>query len=90
MFTTEHLEGRIVYETDKVVYIHVFVKPQYIIGCDSNQYITQLLISLVNTKYSCIDTSFRNTLFYLSEDKLKEEIAEGVSKYLEVRKTLGI
>ena len=90
MFITEHIQGKLVYETEKVVYIHVFLKPQYTTNCDSNVYITQLLISLVNMNYSCVDTSIKNSHIYLSENMLKEEIAEGVSKYLEMRKMLEI
>lgn len=46
MFATEHLTGRCVYETNKVVCIDVYLSRKY--SQDKDIFLSQLLVSLIN------------------------------------------
>lgn len=89
MFNTKHLEGRIVYETDNVVCINVFVKADY--TSDRNEiFMTQLLVSLVVRSISFLPSSISIANLVLSEEDFKKELYAGVRQYLKTRKILGL
>ena len=78
MFSTEHLEGRMVYETNKIACINVYAQPTY----DPNRtFLVQLLVSLINYKYinSSVPVSFGPSA--LSREDINKEIKEGVEQY---------
>lgn len=80
MFTTEHLQGRMLYETEKVVCINVYLKPQY--APTKDYYLCQVLISLVNTQYVSTDVELvlsNSDFLFLSQNVIRQEISEGVT-----------
>ena len=89
MFITEHLEGRIHYETDKVVCFNIHIKPQYDL---ERSFVNQVLLSLVNKHIIYIPTNIVIPKSYLSlsADKFGNEVYEGINEYLEMRKSLEI
>lgn len=88
MFSTKHLEGRIRYETDKVVCIDVYCKPQFL---SERPFFTQILFSIINKQYSFLDASLwgKNGAI-MSEKEIRDEIAEGIQQYINIRKKLEL
>lgn len=88
MFNTEHLSGRSVYETDKVVCIDVYLSSNYSSGKDI--FLSQLLVSLVNQNFSYGSVSFSYGFCVFSSDEFDNEIREGVEQYWKTRESLGL
>lgn len=88
MFNTEHLSGRCVYETDKVVCINVYLSKTY--SSSKDIFLSQLLVSLVNTHFSYGSISFTCDFFDLTLDQFNREIEEGVKQYRKCREALGL
>lgn len=89
MFRTEHLEGRLLYETDEAVCINVFISRKY--TNNEDVFLTQIIFSLVNGKYISYDTSFTfpdGTQFTYEE--FSEEVTEGLVKYGNMRRSLEL
>ena len=91
MFITEHLEGRIRYETDKVVCIDVYVNPSY---SQERLFLSQVLFSLVNNRAHFLDLNFSlqdgKCTFSMKGADYEKEIKEGIEQYLQIRKDLEI
>lgn len=91
MFKTEHLEGRLLYETEKVVCfnIHASINIE-----PSRPFLVQCLLSLVNYTSSFHPVSFDYEIggntYHFTEENFKEEIEEGIKSYVKTRKDLGI
>lgn len=87
MFRTEHFEGRLRYETNKVVCIDMHINANYDPNCT---FVTQVLISLVNNKSIFYPASMNNSLFSLTVDEFSKEVNLGISTYLKHRQKLGL
>jgi len=87
MFRTEHFEGRLLYETDKVVCINVHINTNYDPNCI---FVTQVLLSLVNKKPYFYLMSMRSATFSLTEDDFSTEIYSGIEMYLKNRQLLEL
>ena len=91
MFTTEHFEGRMCYETDKVACIDVHIRPNF---DDERPFAFQVYIALdtrnwavTNTPLTLVNGFSSVTLTGL---QVHEEIEQGVLKFLQIRKDLGL
>lgn len=82
MFKTEHLIGRSIYESSKVVCMDVRTKYD-------NVFVTQILVSLNDFEPHFddiwIDKFIETTAIHLSHNDIKREILEGVLQYRNVR-----
>lgn len=91
MFRTEHLEGRLLYETDKVVCINVFINRRY--SKNEDKFLSQVLISLVNGRFKSHGTGFHllsdNDFLFTKED-FARELNEGLNQYATIRRELGL
>lgn len=88
MFRTEHLEGRLLYETDKVVCINIHLNVNY--DC-RNRFISQVLLSLVNKKNIYFPSTINlNSSIFLTKEDFTAEVDEGISQYLDYRKKLEL
>ena len=87
MFLTEHLEGRLRYETDKVVCFDIYLNP----SISKDYFVSQALLSLVNgcRAYSPMIVPVNNTIT-LDSTTIAKEISEGISNYIDIRKELGL
>lgn len=88
MFRTEHLEGRLLYETNDVVCINVFINSNHIRG--ESPYLFQVLVSLKTNSYSYFGGSFSYGTLSLSKENVDKELREGISQYFRIRKELGL
>ena len=89
MFLTEHLEGRLRYETDKVVCIDIHINTNYSNG-DNLSFLGQALLSLVNKQYVYTISSFSTNGYSVSNKDLCTEVDEWIKQYLQTRKVLEL
>ena len=91
MFVTDYLEGRIIYETEKVVCFNVHLAS---VVNQSRPFMAQVLFSLVNGKYNVPKASFYITkgddTFQFTEKDFENELDKGIALYKEARKELGL
>lgn len=87
MFSTKHLEGRLRYETDKVVCIDVHIKSYYL---SAQPFVTQVLISLINGESTFFAPGYNNIDFSITSEDVLKEINEGILQYACYRKKLGL
>ena len=98
MFKTRCLEGRLRYETDKVVCIDIYAHQNLYhftssLTFEKGEFITQVLLSLVNKKYHYIESS---KFDYISKTcngepiNVPKEINEGIISYLKLRERLEL
>ena len=100
MFLTEHLEGRLRYETDKVVCIDVYARKDLrLINLDFKEgdFVTQVLLSLITKQHHLTLSAelYLNKAFAIQnhidgQEALFKELFEGLDSYLKVRKNLGL
>ena len=87
MFLTEHLEGRIHYETNQVVCFNIYLKP----SIAKDFFVCQALLSLVNGSRSYVPTMVVvNNIITFDSATIAKEISEGISNYIEIRKELAL
>lgn len=86
MFSTEHLEGRLRYETDKVVCIDVYSKTK------ARPFMCQVLLSLVNKTAQFIKCELISeyTSYAFTEEDFIKEVKDGVKQYLQIREDLEL
>ena len=82
------MEGRSLYETDKVVCINVFINKSY--AAPDGVFLFQVLVSLKNQSYRYFGGPVFFDYFWLSEDDIADELKEGIEKYFRIRKGLGL
>ncbi len=91
MFTTEHFEGRMRYETDKVACIDVYIQPKF---DDKRPFAFQVYIALDTRKwggtYGPVTLTNRFPWVFLTDFEVCAEIEQGVSEFLQMRQDLGL
>lgn len=89
MFLTEHLEGRLRYETDKVVCIDIYINSNY---SQERNFISQVLLSLANKKIHFFSFNLKkgNYTDFITSTDYENEISEGIQQYLKTRKELEL
>ena len=91
MFATEHFEGRMRYETDKVACIDVYIQPKF---DDKRPFAFQVYIALDTRNWAVTNSpvTFVNgfSSVTLTGLQVHEEIEQGVLKFLQIRKDLGL
>ena len=91
MFTTEHFEGRMRYETDKVACIDVHIQPTFDDECS---FAFQVYIALDTREWAATysPVTFANgfSSVTLTGSQVRAEIEQGVSEFLQIRKNLGL
>lgn len=92
MFDTKHFKGRMLYETEKVACINVYLNPEF--AHNNPECLTQVLVSLVDKEQHYFDS--KNILLHyayylhLDQDEVNRELSELVSMYRKVRTQLKL
>lgn len=87
MFATEHFEGRMRYETDKIACIDVYVQPSF----DVNRpFLGQIYIALSTCKWVMHEVPISLGEIFLTGTHIRQEFNEGVEQFLKIRKNLGL
>ncbi len=87
MFTTEHFEGRMRYETDKVACIDVYVQPPF----DADRpFVVQVYVSLSTCKCAIPKLPISFGKNFLTGDQVNQELNEGVKQFFKIREDLGL
>lgn len=87
MFSTEHLVGRLRYETEQVVCFDVYLKPHLA----KDYFVCQALLSLVNgSRASTATIVVVDNIITLDYATISKEISTGITDYINLREELGL
>lgn len=87
MFATEHFEGRMRYETDKIACIDVYAQPTF----DVNRpFVVQVYVALNTCKCTIPEVSISFGETSLTKTHVRQELNEGVEQFFKMRENLGL